>query len=331
MEVERRLSMSEPAPVDISICICTYNRRASLLEALGSVRELQVPRGLCFEVLVVDNNSSDGTSAALEEFDAGRLSLRHVIETRQGLSHARNRAISETTGRVIAFLDDDVIVDVRWLTALAAAFSEEPAPAAVGGPARIDDDRPRPRWWHEEFAGVAGHFDGGSSVLSSHEGYRGMIGIGANLAFDRRVFERYGGFRTDLGRSGSSLAMGEELELLARLRDNDERLVYDPAVVVHHRPDLTRMSKSYLRRWYFRFGEWRCVAERESRGARWLAVPRWHYRTAVADFARWLQALVMQRPAEALLHQLHVVAFGGYLRRAWRERSARPPLRDLVQ
>jgi hypothetical protein len=147
-----------------------------------------------------------------------------------------------------------------------------------------------------------------------------MIGIGANIAFDRRMFERYGQFRTDLGRTGSSLAMGEELELLERLRANGERLVYDPAIVVQHRPDLGRMSKSYLRRWYFRFGEWRCVAERESQGVRWLDVPRWHFRAVVEDGARWLHALLTRRPAEAFLHQLHVVAFGGYVKRAWGRR-----------
>lgn len=312
--------MKQPVPVDVSVCICTYNRCASLLEALHSLREMRAPARVRFEVLVVDNNSSDGTAEALERLEPGTLPLRYVLEPQQGLSHARNRAISETTGRVIAFLDDDVIVDADWLAALVEAFSAEPAPAAVGGPARIDDDLPRRRWWHEEFAGVAGHFDRGSSVLRSDEGYRGMIGIGANLAFDRRIFERYGGFRTDLGRSGSSLAMGEELDLLERLRGNDEQLVYDPAIVVHHRPDLTRMSKSYLRRWYFRFGEWRCVAERDSQGVRWLAVPRWHFRTAVEDLARWLHALLTRRPAEALLHQLHIVAFGGYLKRAWGRR-----------
>jgi glycosyltransferase involved in cell wall biosynthesis len=307
--------------LDVSVCVCTYNRRERLLEALHSLERVRVPNAASFEVLVVDNNSCDGTAEALRSLDSGNLPLRYVLEARQGLSHARNRCVSESRGRVVAFLDDDVVVECDWLEMLLEAFSAEPPPAAVGGPAYLATDLSRPSWWHEEFAGVAGHFDRGPAVLRSDEGYQGMIGIGANLAFDRRVFERYGEFRSDLGRTGESLAMGEELEFLDRLRRGGERLVYDPAVVVHHRPDLVRLTRSYLRRWYFRFGEWRFVTEGDSRAARLLDVPRWRFRHAVEESARWLYALLTRRPAEAFLHQLNVVAFGGYLTRAWSRRS----------
>ena len=313
--------MKKAVALDASVCICTYNRRESLIEALRSLGEMRVPDETGFEVLVVDNNSSDGTAEAVEELDSENLPLRYVLEPRQGLSHARNRGISEARGRVIAFLDDDIVVEVDWLEQLLEAFSAEPLPAAVGGPAYLDLDLSRPDWWHEEFAGVAGHFDRGPSVLRSDEGYEGMIGIGANLAFDRQVFERYGLFRSDLGRKGDSLETGEELEFLGRLRRNGEKLVYDPAIVVQHRPDQGRLSRSYLRRWYFRFGEWSFVNERDSRAVRLLDVPRWRFRDVFEESARWLYALLTRRPAEAFLHQLHVVAFGGYLKRGWGRRS----------
>lgn len=306
------------ATLDVSVCICTYNRRDSLLEALRSLAAARIPEEARHEVLVIDNNSSDGTAEAVAGLDEARLPLRYVQETRQGLSHARNRAIIEAKGRVIAFLDDDVVVDADWLANLLRAFDAEPRPAAVGGPARLPADFPRPPWWHEEFNGVAGHFDRGGAALRSDDDYRGMIGIGANLAFDGRVFEEHGLFRTDLGRAGTSLAMGEELELLDRLRRDDALLVYDPAVVVEHRPDLARITRSYLRRWYFRFGEWRYEVDRERQAVRLLGIPRWRLRQLGEDGARWLRALLRRSRPEAFLHELNIVAFGGYLKRGWK-------------
>lgn len=322
-EPSRRGASRESTTVDISVCICTYNRRDSLIAALDSLRGARVPEDVGFEVLVIDNNSSDGTAAALETFDPGDLPLRCLTETRQGLSYARNRGVAEARGRVLAFLDDDVLVEVDWLERLSERFADEPRPAAVGGPAYLMADLDRPPWWHEEFGGVAGHFDRGSTVLRSEDGYEGMIGIGANLAFDRSVFDRYGVFRSDLGRSGTSLAMGEEVEFLDRLRRSGERLVYDPRVVVHHRPDLGRLSRSYLRRWYFRFGEWRFVAERNNPVVRWFRIPRSRFRTMMEDAGRWLLALLRGRRVEAFLHELHLVAFGGYLKRGWSSYSSR--------
>jgi hypothetical protein len=119
--------------------------------------------------------------------------------------------------------------------------------------------------------------------------------------------------------------MGEELELLERLRSSSERLVYDPAVVVHHRPDLGRVSKSYLRRWYFQFGEWSFERDRHTPAARWLGIPRWRFRSLLEDGARWLHALATRRRAEALLHRLHLVAHAGYVKRAWSTRLERRP------
>lgn len=281
---------------------------------------MAVPEHASFEVLVIDNNSSDGTADAVQDPRWNSLPLRYIHEARQGLSHARNRAVTEARGRVIAFLDDDVAVEGDWLEKLLEAFSTDPAPAAVGGPAILDSDLRRPPWWHEQFNGPAGHFHRGDALKSSDEGYEGMIGIGANMAFARRVFATYGHFRTDLGRAGTSLAMGEELELLERLRRGGERLVYDPSVVVYHRPDLARVSKSYLRRWYFRFGEWSFENERGSDVVRWFGLPRWRIRYLAELVGKWLGAVFKRRRPEAFLHQLQLVAFGGYLKRSWSHR-----------
>ena len=307
--------------LDVSVCICTYNRKDSLEQALASLASMRAPRGTSFEVIVVDNNSSDGTAELLGELDPGPLPLRYVLEARQGLSHARNRAVAEARGSVIAFLDDDVVVEPDWLERLHSAFRRDPRPAVVAGPALLDADLPRPDWWHEEFDGPAGHFYRGDEVLSTDDGYTGMIGIGANMAFSSDLFGRYGSFRTDLGRTGGSLAMGEELEFLDRLRESAERLVYDPTVVVHHRPDLGRISRSYLRRWYLHFGEWSFEKERETPGVRVLGLPRWRFRYLLEEIAGWARAVIRRQRDQALLHRMHLVSLAGHLKRAWSTRG----------
>src|SRR5262245_2397086 len=100
----------------ISVCICTYNRRQSLQRTLNSFAP-QIDNNLSpVEVLVVDNNCTDGTPKVVEAFRE-KLPIRRITETRQGLAHARNRAVAEFRGDVLLFTDDDVRLGSGWLAA----------------------------------------------------------------------------------------------------------------------------------------------------------------------------------------------------------------------
>ena len=304
----------------ISVLICTYNRSRSLETALESLREANVPAGLRWEVLVVDNNSTDETPAVVARFVEGSsLPVRHVLEREQGLSYARNRGIREAAGEVIAFLDDDVVVSRDWLAALARAFDTYAA-ECVGGPARLDPALPRPHWWRPEFDGKIGHFDRGETAIVSRDAADGMIGIGANVAFRRDVFDRLGLFRIELGRTRKRLYMGDDLDLVNRVRRAGGTAVYDPAVVVEHRPDLSRLSKEYLRRWYTYYGEWDFARDLDAAidAMRILGVPRWRYRTAGRNALALVKAVLAGRRNEAFPSELRLRAFGGYFRAARR-------------
>src|SRR5215212_6049306 len=93
----------------ISIAVCTWNRARMVEKTLESFTRLVVPEGVNWEVVVVNNNSPDDTETVLERF-AARLPLRHFLETRQGIAHARNRAAREARNDVILWTDDDVQV-----------------------------------------------------------------------------------------------------------------------------------------------------------------------------------------------------------------------------
>jgi glycosyltransferase involved in cell wall biosynthesis len=304
----------------ISVLICTYNRSHSLATALESLGQTHVPDGLRWEVLVVDNNSTDETAAVVARFaDEGTLPVRHIVEAEQGLSFARNRGIREAAGDVIAFLDDDVVVSPEWLPRLAAAFDAYAA-ECVGGPARLDPAMPRPHWWRPEFDGKIGHFDRGDAVIVSRDVGDGMIGIGANVAFRRGVFDRLGFFRAELGRTQKRLYMGDDLDLVNRVRRSGGTAVYDPGVVVEHRPDLSRLTKEYLRRWYTYYGEWDFVRDLDAAidAMRILGVPRWRYRTAARNALALVKAVLAGRRNDAFGSELRLRAFGGYLRAARR-------------
>jgi glycosyltransferase involved in cell wall biosynthesis len=105
-------------------------------QTLESFTRLQVPAGLEWEVVVVDNNSQDGTSAVLESFTS-RLPLRHFLETHQGIAHARNRAALEARGDIILWTDDDVQVKPNWLAGYVEAFAEHPECGFFVGPVEL--------------------------------------------------------------------------------------------------------------------------------------------------------------------------------------------------
>jgi glycosyltransferase involved in cell wall biosynthesis len=276
---------------------------------------MSVPPGLQWEVLVVDNNSSDDSEQVAESFASSRsLPLRYILESNQGLSHARNKGVQEARGEIISFLDDDVIVTEDWLKEIDAAFQRY-SPLCVGGKVRLKVDFVRPSWWGEWCDPALGRFDKGDTVIIGDTSYRGLIGIGANLSFCRSVFQKYGLFRTDLGRKGTQLLMGEETELVQRMRQAGELTIYCPKALVYHCPAIDRISKRYIRRWYYRAGEWQQSQDlsREPGEIKILGFPRWRLRFGAEELGRTFSLMLTGRPDKAFPHEIGFVSFLGYL------------------
>src|SRR5208337_117373 len=111
--------------MDLSVIICTYNRSGHLGNVLKSLSNQEFPHELQWEILVIDNNSSDNTFEVAGEFrSTSRVPVRYVKEEKQGLSHARNRGVVESKGKYVAFTDDDAITDCEWVNALYEAFQK---------------------------------------------------------------------------------------------------------------------------------------------------------------------------------------------------------------
>ncbi len=214
----------------VSITICTYNNARKLEAVLESLRNLICPSGLGYEILVVDNHSSDETKSVVERHQAAwGPRLRYIFEEAQGLSHARNRALREAAGDVVSYIDDDVKVDPGWLAAVATAFEEYSA-AVVGGKSYLIYSWQRPTWLPEQYESLLSRLDYGDQVIVGLD--KDLFGL--NFSVRKELAVQLGGFDTSLGRCRHSLGSGEESDLLHRIRQTGGLAVYEPKAVVGH-------------------------------------------------------------------------------------------------
>lgn len=246
-----------------TVIVCTYNRCQSLASTLESLAKSIVPASTEWEVLVVDNNSSDQTRQVVEEFSLrfqGRF--RYAFEPRQGKSFALNRGVRETQADVLAFTDDDVIAEPAWLWNLTKnLFSGEWQGA--GGRILPRNTAPIPDWVPQDTYGVLwGSFDLGGEPRDIS-----LAPYGANMAFRRDVFA-HGLFRTDIGPGlqGARSTNCEDQNIGEGVLLRGGKLRYEPQAVIRHPFDTQRMSRKYMSNVFFQMGRYRAL-ETESKPA----------------------------------------------------------------
>lgn len=232
--------------VDLSILICTYNRADYLPGAIESCmrQSLDAER---YELIVVDNNSSDGTRGVVRQYEHEHTNVRYIVEEQQGLTYARMRGIDEAAGAYVAFVDDDARAHRRWLERLLEAFEQRsPAPVCVGGKVLLDWEGPRPAWYPPDYDGLLAYVDHGDRGFYLRPNAPGHYLIGTNMAFERQALLDIGGFRTHFGRRGSSSLSGDETELINRLLRQGSPVYYEPRAVVTHVVVPERRTRRFL-------------------------------------------------------------------------------------
>lgn len=205
--------------------VCTRNRARSLQDALESISRLTVPTDLMWEVVVVDNNSTDDTRDFVEAFLARTgLPIKYVFEPSPGLSRARNRAIHEASGDVLAFIDDDVVLDAMWLVRIAEEFQSDDGIAVLFGRTRSYYPR-QPRLSLKD--------------RPIREYYRFPcspwgVGHGNNMSMRTEVVKQVGYFDPGLG-AGTQAGAAEDTDFVYRVLRDRGRVVYSPAPVAYHK------------------------------------------------------------------------------------------------
>ncbi len=308
--------------MDASVVVCTYNRCESLAETLDAIAMQQVPPGFGWELIVVDNNSHDATPDTVKRFAAGHpsLNVHYLFEGQQGLSHARNRGIATATGEFLLFTDDDVLPASDWLQSLVQGMREHDCSAA-GGLIEPLWLAPPPPWLTERFHGfLALRTDsGGPREVRTEE----SMPFGASLAFRRDVFAQIGTFDPRLGRKGTVLAGGEEIDVLMRVVAQGGRVMYFPDARVQHKVEAFRLTKPYFRRWRFQCSR-NEAASLPASGRRIGGVPL--YLLSQLMRAVW-KSIVMRAmaPADAAFRQEMIVwHFLGLVSGAWRSQARTP-------
>ena len=228
----------------ISVAICTWNRSAQLATTLEHLSSAHVPAGCAWEVVVVNNACTDDTSQVVASF-VDRLPIRETSEPRSGLSTARNRALAETAGTVIAFIDDDVRVHPGWLASLARLESKYPDCAVLAGPVRpFFSVSPDP-----ELVAAFPYLRKGFCSLDHRQPEgpleSGLLPAGANMAFRRTAIARLE-FALHLGPANGSLEGHEDVDFVRRVYALGGTAVWSPDLVVDHRVDPSRMTLDYL-------------------------------------------------------------------------------------
>jgi glucosyl-dolichyl phosphate glucuronosyltransferase len=232
----------------VSIVIPTYNRADVLLICLREISQLRTDPST-FEVLVVDNASTDHTRTTCKEFAVAHpdISLRYIFENTQGVSYARNRGVKESRGEIICFLDDDSPPVPEWLEFLLLPFSDSNV-GCVGGPSIPDfQGQMVPDWLQGDMQGLlSGYvlpFDE-PAVVSRWEDYP----LSCNMAIRYKVFEELGYFRTDLDRSGGQVLAAGDTEMADRIHKAGWKVVYAPNAVVNHLVPPSRLTKEHIYR-----------------------------------------------------------------------------------
>jgi glycosyltransferase involved in cell wall biosynthesis len=240
-------------PARVSAIICTHNRDEYLGAAIDSLLAQDYSD---FEVIVVDNASTDNTPAVVE----ARLPherLEYVYEPNLGLSHARNAGAKLATGEILAYLDDDAEASAGWLSALASIYEQDPEVAIAGGKVTLiwPPNCSAPTWLSNNMAGNLGAYDLGDDVVYITQ--PGQTPRGLNYSIRADFLRQIGGFDPNLGRVGKNLLSNEELYMTETALDQGFKVVYLPNALVAHNVTPSRLAPS----WFMSRSWWQGISE----------------------------------------------------------------------
>ena len=319
-----------------SIVIATYNRATELTDTLASLARLE--SGEPWEVIVVDNNSTDSTRAVVER--ARRLfpvSLTYAFEQEQGRSAALNHGVALASGEIIVTTDDDVRVEPDWLQQIARGLSALGCDY-VGGRVLPLWGAPPPRWLPNRGGplwAVIALLDFGPEPRQ----FGKSVPLGVNMAFRREALDRVGPFNVRIGRKAGTLLGQEVREWCLRAHDAGLRGFYVPEIAVQHLIPAERLRKAYYRRWFYWRGISRAMLYAEtgldmeapeqstldfSRVPHLLGVPRYLFRNAVIAVRDVIVNRCRRDHIATFEREVWLWFFAGILKQRWKDRSRLP-------
>ena len=232
----------------ISAIICTHNREQYLGAAIDSLLSQTLDN---YEVIVVDNASTDGT-AAVAKARLGDSRVRYIHEPTLGLSTARNCGAAAAKGEIVAYLDDDAEASEGWLAALVKVFEANEKVAIAGGKVTLiwPPHTQPPRWLSDDLSSGLGLYDLGSELVYIQQ--PSLTPRGLNYAVRKSFLTSVGGFDTHLGRVGKNLLSNEEQQLTRLALEQGQQVAYVPEALAAHNVAPARMKPGWFlsRSWW---------------------------------------------------------------------------------
>lgn len=306
-----------PPAVDITLLVCTYNRCDDLRELLETAIAQETGGQFTYEILVVDNNSTDGTRQVVEELIAGgHHNLRYLFEGQQGKSHALNSGLKAMRGWAYAIVDDDFLLPRDWVKQIYEGFRTHPEVSFVSGKVlpKWQDGEP-PAWLTQKhWSAIAMADYGETEFLTDQNNQLCLLACSFRLADVIAV----GGYHWDLGPQKGRTGATEDLDLLKRLWKSGHTGLYLPHMYFYHKATADRVTKEYHRRWHRDHGRSYAVMraeELEHASARLFDVPAHMYKQAAADTFGWVKSVLMGKQDEAFLHETQLYFFSGFFRK----------------
>lgn len=264
-----------------SFITCTYNRDKYIGQTLQSVCDQKYPDNN-YEIIVIDNNSTDNTPSICEEFRAKypNKNFRYFKEMNQGLSFALNRGIKEAQGEFLIFVDDDETIIPQHLERLDNHLRTYPEAVLCGTPVIPVYEIPEPKWMSRFTQRlIGGYFDQGKEVkILEAKNYPGT----GHTIIKKELYERYGNYNTELGRKGTSLIGAEDKDMFNRLKNNNIVCYYLPDIPIYHHIPPNKMTDEFFHKLTYSIGKserirTKAVSEKEfrnrllSEGIKWGA------------------------------------------------------------
>lgn len=329
--------MSEQTEIpDISVVITTYNR-ADLLSATLEGLFAQEAGGVRYEIVIVDNNSTDNTREVVESFrDRSGPVLRYVFEPRQGVSQGRNAGVTAARADIIAFTDDDVVPTPGWVAQVKRAFDEHEHIDFLGGKILPEWQSPPPSWLTTDHWWPLALLDRGDEPFYVNAANPLCLPT-ANAAFRAEVLSYIGPFSEEF-------STREDHELLIRLLQSGRQGLYEPKLVVMAKVQPERMCKSYHRHWNKATGKFNSLMRLgeimnpdgsigpEARNTlRLYDVPAYMYRELFVQSLRWVNQRIHGNESTRLQCENRLYYLCGYVSTRYGQTSARKRFSALAE
>lgn len=303
-------------PVDITLLVCTYNRSGDLCEMLETALSQETKGEFTYDVLIVDNNSSDDTDAVVENFvAAGHKNLRYIFELKQGKGFALNAGLKNVCASIYAIADDDLILPRNYLHTVFTAFTQHPDISFVGGKVLPLWKDEVPSWLNEQHWSAIAMSDYGDAEISSSSENPITLLAGAFRVSDVKAV---GGYQDQLGVSKNNIGGTEDVDLYTKLWQSGRKGLYIPKLYLHHKVEPHRLTKSYHRKWHTGHGAFYAAMrdkDFEISSARLFDVPAHMFRQAAANITNWTKHTLLGKADQSFIYETELRFFAGFFRK----------------